>query len=69
MPKPITTLVGLDLPGLDRLADAMVTELPQHVVIGLVGTLGAGKTSLTQAIARAAQVDVATTATPLARIR
>ena len=64
MAKTIATLRGLDLPSLDRLAAAMVARLPSQIVIGLVGTLGAGKTALTQAIARASGVDVAEVTSP-----
>ncbi len=55
---------NLDLPGIDRLARALVSRLPNHLVIGLVGTLGAGKTSLTQAIARAAGIDASDVTSP-----
>lgn len=54
----------LDLAGLDRLATAMWRCLPSHLVIGLVGTLGAGKTTLVQAIARAAGIDTADVTSP-----
>ena len=50
-------LSQLDLAAIDRLAASMVRRLPQHLVIGLVGTLGTGKTTLVQAIARAAGID------------
>ena len=55
---------NLDLAGIDLLATAMVQHLPPHVAIGLVGTLGAGKTALTQAIARAAGVDSSEVTSP-----
>lgn len=48
---------SLDQPGLDHLAKEMVNHLPPGLVIGLVGTLGAGKTSLVKAIARAFEID------------
>ena len=54
----------LDLAGIDRLAEAMWRHLPSHLVIGLVGTLGAGKTTLVQAIARAAGIDSADVTSP-----
>ena len=50
-------LASLDQSSLERLALAMVNSLPKPLVIGLVGTLGAGKTTLVQAIARAAGID------------
>ena len=50
-------LVDVDLARLEKLAAAMVANLPPRVMIGLRGTLGAGKTRLSQAIARAAGVD------------
>lgn len=40
------------------MANAMVDVLPTQLTVGLVGTLGAGKTTFVQAIARAARVDV-----------
>jgi tRNA threonylcarbamoyladenosine biosynthesis protein TsaE len=46
-----------DLAAVERLADALVNHLPPPLTIGLVGTLGAGKTSFAQAIARAAGID------------
>ncbi len=55
---------SVDLPGLQRLADSMVQHLRPPLVVGLVGTLGAGKTSLTQAIARAAGIDVSDVTSP-----
>ncbi len=64
MAKTIATLPGLDLASIDPLAAAMVARLPRQLVIGLVGTLGAGKTALTQAIARAAGVDAAEVTSP-----
>lgn len=57
MPKKIATISSLDLAGLEQLASALVTHLPDRVVLALVGTLGAGKTALTQAIAKSAGVD------------
>ena len=54
----------LDLAAIDRLAESMVNRLPRHLVIGLVGTLGAGKTTLVQAIARAAGIDSSDVTSP-----
>ena len=42
----------------------MVAQLSKGLVIGLVGTLGAGKTTLVQAIARAAGLDSAEVTSP-----
>ncbi len=42
----------------------MVNRLPGAAVIGLVGTLGAGKTTFVQAVARAAEIDVANVTSP-----
>ncbi|MEL6104724.1 MAG: tRNA (adenosine(37)-N6)-threonylcarbamoyltransferase complex ATPase subunit type 1 TsaE [Planctomycetota bacterium] len=47
----------LDLTGLRQFADAVVRHGPRQLVIGLVGTLGAGKTTFTQCLAEAAGVD------------
>jgi tRNA threonylcarbamoyladenosine biosynthesis protein TsaE len=41
----------------DRLGAALATVLPKGAVVALVGTLGAGKTRLVQAVAKAAGVD------------
>ena len=57
-------LSGLDLTTLDRIAEIMVRELACPQVIGLVGTLGAGKTTFVQAIARAAAIDDADVTSP-----
>jgi tRNA threonylcarbamoyladenosine biosynthesis protein TsaE len=54
----------LDLAGIERLAEAMHHHLPPYLVIGLVGTLGAGKTTLVQAIARASGIDTADVTSP-----
>jgi tRNA threonylcarbamoyladenosine biosynthesis protein TsaE len=58
------TVDSLDLAGIERLAASMLRHLPRPLVIGLVGTLGAGKTSLVQAIARAADIDSADVTSP-----
>lgn len=49
---------------MQRLADALVDQLPANLVVALVGTLGAGKTTLTQAIARAAKIDATEVTSP-----
>lgn len=58
------TIPSLDLRGIDRFAQTMVAQLSKGLVIGLVGTLGAGKTTLVQAIARAAGLDSAEVTSP-----
>jgi tRNA threonylcarbamoyladenosine biosynthesis protein TsaE len=50
-------LQSVDLPGMQRLADLLIEHLDSPLAVGLVGTLGAGKTSLVQALARAAGID------------
>lgn len=50
-------LKPVDLDRLKQIARAMARTLPPSLVVGLVGTLGAGKTTLTQAIAAACGVD------------
>lgn len=47
----------VDIDRLERLGRELVKALPRRVVIGLRGTLGAGKTRLVQAIAVAAAID------------
>lgn len=58
------TANSLDLEGIERLAQSMLRHLPKPLVIGLVGTLGAGKTTLVQSIARAAGIDSADVTSP-----
>ena len=53
----IARFESLGLSDIDRLAEAMLKHLPRGIVIGLVGTLGAGKTTFVQAIARGAGID------------
>ncbi|NNE01505.1 MAG: tRNA (adenosine(37)-N6)-threonylcarbamoyltransferase complex ATPase subunit type 1 TsaE [Pirellulaceae bacterium] len=55
--QPVAQFDAVDLPKLTQLAEAIVAHLPASCVIGLVGTLGAGKTTFVQAIARAADID------------
>ncbi|QDT11211.1 tRNA (adenosine(37)-N6)-threonylcarbamoyltransferase complex ATPase subunit type 1 TsaE [Stieleria marina] len=55
---------ALDLPAIGRFADQLVSQFPDTLVIGLVGTLGAGKTTLVQSIAAAAKIDVAEVTSP-----
>lgn len=54
---PSATFDKIDLSRLHRLAAGMAKVFPTELVIGLVGTLGAGKTAFTQALASAAAVD------------
>ncbi len=57
-------LRALDLDGIDRLAQSMLARIPTGTSIGLVGTLGAGKTTLVQCLARAAGIDTADVTSP-----
>lgn len=54
----------VDLDGLHRMANAIVNQFETPQVIGLTGTLGAGKTTFVQAIARAAGIDDADVTSP-----
>lgn len=54
----------VDLPRLEQIAAALHAALPQHLVIGLRGTLGAGKTRLVQMLAAAAGIDPAAVTSP-----
>lgn len=54
----------VDLPRLEQLAAALHAALPRHLVIGLRGTLGAGKTRLVQLLAAAAGIDPTTVTSP-----
>ncbi|MEK6247802.1 MAG: tRNA (adenosine(37)-N6)-threonylcarbamoyltransferase complex ATPase subunit type 1 TsaE [Planctomycetales bacterium] len=47
-----------------RLGTALATALPDGSVVGLIGTLGAGKTRLVQAVAEACGVDVRNVVSP-----
>jgi tRNA threonylcarbamoyladenosine biosynthesis protein TsaE len=64
MPQPASVLRSLDLARLDALARTLVDRVPRGTTFGLVGTLGAGKTSLVRAIAQACGVDVADVTSP-----
>lgn len=48
----------------ERLGVALADSLPSGAVVALIGTLGAGKTRLVQAIAKASGVDPATVVSP-----
>jgi len=54
----------VDLRRLEQIAAALHTALPRHLVIGLRGTLGAGKTRLVQLLAAAAGIDPAAVTSP-----
>ncbi|MEO1530002.1 MAG: tRNA (adenosine(37)-N6)-threonylcarbamoyltransferase complex ATPase subunit type 1 TsaE [Planctomycetota bacterium] len=47
----------VDLDRLQHFTEVLVRHAPAELTIGLVGTLGAGKTTLTQCLAEAAGVD------------
>lgn len=57
-------IAKLDLVALDLLAHTMVRCFPRGIVIGLIGTLGAGKTTLVQALARSAGIDASDVTSP-----
>ena len=57
-------LHNVDIARLEQLGWALSQCLPRRVVVGLRGTLGAGKTRLVQAIAAASGVDVTTVTSP-----
>ena len=61
---PTLTLGPLDLPALHRFASALLQRITPPAVFGLTGTLGAGKTTLVQAIASAAGMDPADVTSP-----
>lgn len=54
----------VDLERLQRIADALHASLPERVVVALRGSLGAGKTRLTQCLAAAAGIDPAEVTSP-----
>ena len=62
--QPVATFDSLDLVGLAELASLIVQSLPSGIVLGLVGTLGAGKTTFVQSIAQAAQIDAEEVTSP-----
>lgn len=62
--EPHLRLQSVGLTALDRVAVAMLRRLPRPLTIGLVGTLGAGKTTFAQSIARAAGIDGADVTSP-----
>ncbi len=62
--KNVVEFRNLDLQRLSRFAELLHRRLPEQIVIGLRGTLGAGKTRLVQAIAAAAGIDVSDVTSP-----
>lgn len=62
--RDVVVFPAVDLPRLTKLAELLHERLPEQVVIGLQGTLGAGKTRLAQAIAVAAGIDVSDVTSP-----
>ncbi len=64
MSAAVVEFRGLDLQRLSQFAVLLHRHLPQQVVIGLQGTLGAGKTRLVQEIAVAAAIDVQDVTSP-----
>jgi len=59
-----TRLEHVDIARLEQFASDLLERFPSGCVIGLVGTLGAGKTRLVQAIASEAGIDVAEVTSP-----
>lgn len=57
-------LEDLDLDQLKALADSLVRYLPEQLTIGLVGTLGAGKTTFAQSVSRALGIDSSDVTSP-----
>ena len=53
-----------DLPAMDRLGCLLAENLPDGSVVALVGTLGAGKTKLVQAVAKYTGNDEETVSSP-----
>ena len=58
------TTTATDEAGTAALARAVASVLPQSMVIGLIGTLGAGKTRFVQALAQAAGIDESAVLSP-----
>ncbi len=57
-------IVAPDEAATEALGMALDAALPEHAVIALIGPLGAGKTRLVQAVARAAGVEEGAVASP-----
>lgn len=60
----VQTISQLSLSRVSQLAAVMLEEIPPGSVIGLTGTLGAGKTTLVQKVAEAAGIDVTDVTSP-----
>ena len=58
------TIESVTLDDLRRIADRMVSMMPPQLAIGMIGTLGAGKTTMVQAIATAGRIDAADVTSP-----
>jgi tRNA threonylcarbamoyladenosine biosynthesis protein TsaE len=58
------TLSAIDLSKLQAFAESLTSAITSPAVIGLVGTLGAGKTTLVQAIAKKWGIDSAEVTSP-----
>lgn len=57
LPPPLQTIELTSLDDTDRLGDRLARHLPGGTCVGLIGTLGAGKTRLAQAMIAAHGVD------------
>ncbi|WP_146514522.1 tRNA (adenosine(37)-N6)-threonylcarbamoyltransferase complex ATPase subunit type 1 TsaE [Rubripirellula amarantea] len=55
---------NVQLHDLPNFATALITNMPASLVIGLVGTLGAGKTTLVQSIAESLGIDASDVTSP-----
>lgn len=60
----VVTFDDVDLAKLASLTDQMLRVFPGKLTIGLVGTLGAGKTTLTQRLAEAMGIDPSDVTSP-----
>ncbi|MDC0278683.1 tRNA (adenosine(37)-N6)-threonylcarbamoyltransferase complex ATPase subunit type 1 TsaE [bacterium] len=60
----MTQLKNIDLTQLAALATAMIECLPSKLTLGLHGTLGAGKTTFVQFIAKAASIETDSVTSP-----
>lgn len=64
MSEPSLTFTAENESDTSRLGRALADVLPIGAVVALIGTLGAGKTRLVQALAEASGVDTATVVSP-----
>ncbi len=58
------TFLAKDEDGTRRLGAALAAALPNGAVIALIGTLGAGKTRLVQAVAEASGINILDVVSP-----